>query len=161
MIQFKAFHGKVINIEEIKSSEYEDGCVKMISLQNEEGAQVNFILTPDTYVLNQEMLVVGDIVTGYYDANAPTIMIFPPQYLALVMVKEHASQHVKVSYFNRELVSQDNQLKLNLLPKTQIVTANGQAFMARPMNRNLIVIYGPATKSIPAQTTPYYIVVLC
>lgn len=161
MIQFKAFHGKVINIEEIKSSEYEDGCIKMISLQNEEGAQVNFILTPDTYVLNQEMLIVGDIVTGYYDVNAPTIMIFPPQHLALVMVKEHASQHVKVSYFNRELVSQDNQLKLNLLPNTQIVTANGQAFMARPMNRNLIVIYGPATKSIPAQTTPYYIVVLC
>ena len=28
-------------------------------------------------------------------------------------------------------------------------------------NRNLIVIYGATTKSIPAQTTPYKIIVMC
>lgn len=161
MVQFMAFNGRIIQIEEMRSQEYGEGCVKMVSLQNEEGMQVNFILSPSTYVLNQAMLVVGDRVTGYYDANAPAIMIFPPQYPALVMIKERDDQNVKVSYFDRNLVSQDNQLKLNMSPNTPMFTANGQAYSGSPINRDLIVVYGPTTKSIPAQTTPYYIVVLC
>src|SRR5699024_6688003 len=156
-----AFNGDVIQIEEMRSQEYGEGCVKMVSLQNEEGMQVNYVFSSSTYVLNQAMLVVGDRVPGYYDANAPAIMMYPPQYPALVMIKERADHNVKVSYFNRHLVSQDNQLKLNMSPNTPMFTANGQAYNGSPINRDLIVVYGAATKSIPAQTTPYYIVVLC
>src|SRR5699024_12200188 len=80
MIQFKAFTGTVVSMNDLNSSEYGEGCSKMIALQNEEDAPVNFILTPSTYVVNQDMITIGDTVTGYYDANAPAILIYPPQY---------------------------------------------------------------------------------
>jgi hypothetical protein len=77
------------------------------------------------------------------------------------MVKDSPYQNVKVDYFNSQLKSSDSRLKLNISPYTPIVLTNGQAFSKNPANRNLIVIYGPSTKSIPAQTTPYKIIVLC
>jgi hypothetical protein len=160
MVQLKEFTGSVISINDLQSGGYEAGCAKMIALKNDEGALVNFILTPATYVVNLDMITVGDTVKGYYDANAPAILIYPPQYQALIMAKLHRGQNVYIGYFNRELTS-NNQLKLNIQPNTPIITANGQAFTDDIRNRNLIVIYGPSTKSIPAQTTPYKIIVLC
>ena len=107
------------------------------------------------------MVFVGDEVTGYYDGDAPVPLIYPPQYHALVMVKEHPYQNVKVDYFDEQLVSRDGKLKLNLSSYTSIVLRNGQVFTRNPANRNLIVIYGPTTRSIPAQTIPFQIVVWC
>jgi hypothetical protein len=118
-------------------------------------------VSPTTYFVNHETVSVGDKVTGYYDGNAPAILIFPPQYPALIMVKESTNQNVKVDYFNDQLKSSDGQLKINLSPYTQILLANNQKFTGNPTNRNLIVIYGPTTKSIPAQTTPYKVIVWC
>jgi hypothetical protein len=91
----------------------------------------------------------------------PALLIYPPQYQALVMVKDSPYQNVKVDYFNNQLESSDGQLKLNISPYTRIVLTNGQSFSRRPANRDLIVIYGAVTQSIPAQTTPYRIIVLC
>lgn len=139
----------------------EEGCNKLITLTNESGAIVNFIVTPTTYFVDHVEVVVGDRVTGYYDGNAPVIMIYPPQYPALVMVKQDPRQNVKVDFFNNQLVSGDGQLKLNLSPFTKIILTNGQPFSNPPSNRNLIVLYGTSTFSIPAQTTPYKIIVWC
>ena len=125
------------------------------------GGIANFVVSPTTYFVDQAMVAVGDRVTGYYDTNAPVPLIYPPQYRALVIVKHTPSQNVKVDYFDSQLVSSDGQLKLNLSPYTQILLPNGQAFSKNIGNRNLIVIYGPATKSLPAQTTPFKIVVWC
>src|SRR5690625_3488784 len=161
MIQFKAFTGTVVSMNDLHSSEYGEGCSKIIALQNEEGAPVNFILTPSTYVVNQDMIAIGDTVTGYYDANGPAILIYPPQYLALIKVKEQTYQNVNVSYFNSDLISNDHKLRLNIHPYTQITTTYGQAFTGNIANRTLIVIYGPSTKSIPAQTMPHKIIVMC
>jgi hypothetical protein len=77
------------------------------------------------------------------------------------MVKDSPYQNVKVDYFNNQLESSDGQLKLNISPYTRIVLTNGQAFSRIHANRDLIVIYGAVTQSIPAQTTPYRIIVLC
>jgi hypothetical protein len=118
-------------------------------------------VSPTTYFVDHVMVAVGDRVTGYYDGDAPTILIYPPQYQALVMIKDSPNQNVKVDHFNSQLVSNDGQLQLNISPYTQIVLTNGQAFSRSPANRDLIVIYGPATHSIPAKTTPYRIIVLC
>src|SRR5690625_257368 len=161
MIQFKAFTGTVVSMNDLHSSEYGGVCSKIIALQNEDDAPVNCNLTPSNYVANSDMIAIGDTVTRYYDANAPAILIYPPQYQALNMVKEQTYQNVKVSYFNSGLISIDHQLKLNIHPYTQIITTNGQAFTGNIANRNLIVIYGPSTNCIPAQTTPHKIIVLC
>ncbi len=107
------------------------------------------------------MAVVGDRITGFYDANAPVPLIYPPQYRAIVMAKDNPYQNVKVDYFNSQLVSSDGMLKLNISPNTLILLENGQAFTGNLSNRNLIVVYGATTRSTPAQTTPYKIIVMC
>ena len=122
---------------------------------------MNFVVQPDTYFVDHVMVSRGDIVTGFYDINSPVPLIFPPQFRAIVMAKNSLYQNVKVDYFNNQLVSSDNSLKLNIAPWTQITLKNGQAFTGNPSNRNLIVVYGATTRSIPAQTSPYKIIVMC
>lgn len=100
-------------------------------------------------------------MTGFYDEDAPVPLIYPPQYKAIVVAINVQGCSVKVDYFNSQLVSSDGTLKINISPYTQIILENGQAFSGNPANRNLIVIYSPSTKSIPAQTTPYKIIVMC
>jgi hypothetical protein len=163
MINFISFHGTVTNISDfiIGQNGEGEGCYKLMTVENELGTIVNFVVSPTTYFVDHLMVAVGDRVTGYYDGNAPVPLIYPPQYQALVMVKDSPYQNVKVDYFNSQLESSDGRLRLNISPYTQIVLTNGQPFSINPANRNLIVIYGPATKSIPAQTTPYRIIVWC
>lgn len=161
MTNFYSFQGIVTRISDFNTGQNSDGCYKLISVENEIGASVNFVVSPATYFVDQAMVAAGNRVTGYYDGNAPVPLIYPPQYQALVMVKESPNQNVKVDYFNSQLVSSDGQLQVNLSPYTQLLLTNGQSFTRNPANRDLIVIYGPATKSIPAQTTPYRIIVLC
>lgn len=163
MIKFQAFHGVITSINEFLIDETGEGagCYKLISVQDGYGALVNFVVAPTTYFVNHEMMAVGDMVTGFYDANAATPFIFPPQFRAIVMAKDTQFRNVKVDYFNSELISSDNTLKLNIAPYTQILLENGQSFTRNPANRNLIVTYGASTMSIPAQTIPYKIIVMC
>lgn len=163
MTNFHSFHGTITGITDFNSGQdgNKKGCYKFFTVQNELGITVNFVISPSTYIVDHEMLVVGDHVTGYYDGNAPAILIYPPQFQALVMVKDNLNQNIKVDYFNNQLFSSDGQLQLNLSSNTQLLLTNGQLFTEYPGNRDLIVYYGPTTRSIPAQTTPYRIIVLC
>jgi hypothetical protein len=161
MVKFQPFSGTVTMISDFPTTvNDQSGCYKLMSVNNG-GNIVNFVIEPNTYFVDQAMVVIGDRVTGYFDANAPVPLIYPPQYRALVMVKEMPNQNVKVDFFDSQLVSSDGMLKLNLSPNTRMILKNGQLFTRNPANRNLIVIYGPSTFSIPAQTTPYKIIVLC
>lgn len=138
-----------------------EGCYKLMTVENELGKTVNFVISPTTYFVNPLVVSIGDKITGYYDGNAPVPLIYPPQYRALVVVKHIPPQSVKIDYFDSQLKSKDGLLQLNISPYTQIVVRNDQPFSGTLTNRNLIVIYGPATKSIPAKTIPYKIIVWC
>jgi len=163
MVNFKSFRGVVTRIEDfsIGQNGEREGCYKLMTIEDGTGSIVNFVISPSTYFVNQEIVTLGNQITGYYDGDAPVPLIYPPQYRALVVVKENNYQNVKVDFFNYQLVSSDGQLQLNLSPSTVISLKNGQPFSKSPANRNLIVIYGPTTRSIPAQTTPYKIIVWC
>lgn len=163
MISFGAFSGSITRISDLRQGQNEatSGCYKLITVENEDGSIVNFVAAPNTYFVDHTAVFVGDKVTGYFDANAPVPLIYPPQYQAIIMVKSTQGKNVKVDYFDSQLISSDGNLKLNIAPCTQILLPNDQPFNRNPANRNLIVIYGPATKSIPAQTTPYKIIVMC
>lgn len=162
MTNFFSFQGTVTMISDFFAGQnVGEGCYKLFTVENESGAIVNFVVSPSTYIVDHVIIRVGDRVVGYYDGNVPVPLIYPPQYQALVIVKETASQNVKVDYFNNQLVSSDGQLQLRLSPTTRIVLTNGQLFSRYPGNRDLIVIYGTSTRSIPAQTMPYRIIVLC
>ena len=161
--KFASFSGTVARIEDFYTGQDDAsaGCYKLMSLESVNKGPVNFIVSPGTYFVNHEVIEVGDEVTGFYDANAPTLLIYPPQYPAIVMAKNTRSQNVTVDYFNNQLISSDGNLKLNIGPSTEVILTNDQIFNRYPGNRSLIVLYGPTTFSIPAQTTPYKIIVLC
>jgi hypothetical protein len=163
MKKFSSFYGTVTMIQDysVGSDEELNGCFKLMSLLIGDGSIVNFVISPTTYFLDHVTVSIGDRVTGFYDINVPVILIYPPQYQALIIVKESPYQNVKVDYFNSQLVSSDNQLQLNISNFTPIFLPNDQPFNLNPANRNLLVVYGPATMSIPAQTTPYKIIVMC
>lgn len=160
---FAAVSGTVTMMQDFYPTQDEEsaGCYKLMSLESIDRGPVNFVVSPGTYFVNHEVVVVGDEVTGFYDANAPALLIYPPQYPAIVIAKNTEDQNVTVDYFNYQLISSDGDLKLNIAESTEIILTNNQSFNRYPGNKNLIVVYGPTTKSIPAQTTPYEIIVLC
>ncbi|WP_449540406.1 hypothetical protein [Ferdinandcohnia sp. Marseille-Q9671] len=163
MKKYSSISGTVTMIQDysVGSDEELNGCFKLMSLVSEDGTIVNFVISPTTYFLDHVMVSIGDRVTGFFDANAPVLLIYPPQYQALIIAKDHPYQNVKVDFFDNQLVSSDGQLQLNISMYTPILLQNNQPFNLPPTNRNLLVVYGPTTMSIPAQTTPYKIIVMC
>ncbi|MDW8801497.1 hypothetical protein P8V03_10065 [Clostridium sp. A1-XYC3] len=161
--KFAAVSGTVTRIEDFNLGQdgASAGCYKLMSLESKDVGPVNFVISTETYFVDHKVVDVGDEVTGFYDANAPAILIYPPQYPAIVIAKDTEYEKVAVDYFDNQLISSDGNLKLNIAPSTEIILTNDQPFNRYPGNRNLIVVYGPTTKSIPAQTTPYKIIVLC
>ncbi len=153
---FNSFTGKV---KKITDSESVKGS-KFILVENEEGVEANIIISANTYIINNADIAVGSVVTGFYEANAPMIMIYPAQYNAEVVMADNQDQNVKVDVFNKDLVSEDNSLKLNISDDTEIILQDGKAFEGDLANRKLVVLYDVSTKSIPAQTNPSKIVVL-
>lgn len=162
-MQFLSFTGVVKHIQPMETGRHGggSGCTQLFMVESDGGEVVNFHVSRDTYFVRHETVRIGDRVTGFYDANAPTPLIYPPQYQAIVMSKVSPNYFVKVSFFDRHLVSEDGQLRLNVSADTRILLENDQLFQGSLHNRNLIVLYGPTTRSIPAQTTPYEIIVLC
>lgn len=162
MATFGSFFGIVTMISDFwTGSESPSGCYKLMTVQNTDGNTVNFVITPSTYFVDHVMISVGDSVIGFYDLNAPVPLIYPPQYRAIVMTRVTQNQNIKVDFFNTQLISSDGTLKLVISPLTQIIQENGQVFTANIANRNLIVAFGASTMSIPAQTVPYKIIVMC
>ena len=153
---FGSFRGRVIKISDFEGTKD----AKFISLEDADKMPINMIVSKDTYVVSNDEIKVGDTVTGYFDANAPMILIYPAQYNPQVVVVESEDQQVKVDIFNKDLISADNMLKLNITEDTKIMTQDGNSFKGELAGRKLVVQYSMATKSIPAQTTPTQITVL-
>ncbi len=137
------------------------GCMMFASVEDEEGNLTVFLVTPSTYVLDYVRITTGMKGTFWYDTNAPVPLIFPPQYNAVAVAEEIPGRSVDVGYYNNSLVNDSQTLKLNLDASTEVVTVNNQIFSGSPAGNNLVVVYDFSTRSIPAQTTPMKIVVLC
>ena len=122
---------------------------------------VNVIIGPQTCFVNGIRLYEGMRITAFHDGNAPMPLIYPPQYQALVVAEQVPGQNIYVGTFNGSMTAADHRLRLNLDESVDIVTQNGQNFYGSLAGKSLVVLYGPTTRSIPPQTTPYQIVVLC
>ncbi len=101
MVNFKSFRGLVTQINDFSVGQNGEGegCYKLMTVEDGTGGIVNFVVSPSTYFVNQEIVARGDWITGYYDGDAPVPMIYPPQYRALIVVKENNNQFVKVDFF--------------------------------------------------------------
>jgi hypothetical protein len=154
--KFGSFTGKVKAITDFEGVEGS----KFILVESSEGTEANIIISKDTYVLNNAKIAIGAVITGFFNANAPMIMIYPAQYNAEVVVVDNKDGNTKVDIFDKDMVSSDKSLKLNISDTTEIILQDGTAFKGELANRKLVVSYGASTRSIPAQTTPDKIVVL-
>ncbi len=135
-------------------------CTQMISIQTDTG-MVNMVVSPDTRVIDDVRLRKGMRVAAFYDTSLPAPAIFPPQYQAELIASLRKEQDVMLNYFDENLRAEDDSLELNIGPFTSIATANGQRFLCSPGNSELLVYYTTTTFSIPPQTTPQRIIVMC
>lgn len=135
-------------------------CTQMISVQTE-SEMVNFVVSGDTQIIHSVRLRKGMRVAVFYDTSLPVPAIYPPQYQAELITSLRRDQNVTLKYFDENLTAEDNSLKLNLSPATNISTVNGQRFLCTPVNSELLVYYTSTTFSIPPQTSPQKIIVMC
>lgn len=156
----EAYFGKFTGVvKSITASESVKGS-KYVLVENEQGQQANIIVSQDTFILDNIAITEGSTITGYYQANVPMIMIYPPQYSAEVVVAQSKQTNVKVDLFDKNLLGSDKDLKLNISDETQVVSKDGTEYEGELFNRKLVVLYDFTTKSLPAQTTPNKIIVL-
>ena len=137
-----------------------DCCSQMMSLRTENGI-VNFMITSETRIIDSRRLRSGLRVTAFYDTSLPVPLIFPPQYRAQIITVLGRDEQVMINEFNRNLVAADNSLQLNIARNTSIETINGQNTSCSPGNQTLLVYYTTTTRSIPPQTTPRRVIILC
>lgn len=162
MKEFLSVEGIVTGIEVMETSVNDrSACTLFMSVRGRRDDYFNLVVSANTYFVDHVNIRPGDHIVAFYDALAPMPLIYPPQYRAIVIGIKSRRETIKVAYFNRDLISSDNSLRLNIGDRTEILLENGQTFLGNIANRNLVVVYGVSTKSIPAITTPYQIVVLC
>ena len=130
-----------------------DCCSQTMSLRTENGI-VNFMIGPETHVIDNRPLRAGLRVAAFYDASLPVPLIFPPQYQAQIVAVLMRDEQIMLNEFDRNLTARDGSLQLNLARNTNIETLNGQNVSCNPAGRTLLVYYTATTRSIPPQTTP-------
>ena len=146
----------------------EDGSAR-ISVETETRGEIVFNETSDCMVIADNAvkaladLKAGMTVSVVMEDNAPMTLSLPPQTSAAVaiVVEGETPSNVAVDKFDEELTGKT--VKLIMDEKVQILDIRGtkQALTAEDIKNNkAIVIYGASTKSIPAQTTPYMVIVL-
>lgn len=136
-------------------------CSQFVTVEDSSGNVTNFIVTSSTYIADFATLYQGMQAHFVYNAELPVPLIYPPQFTAVAVVSTVSAVNVAVGYFNNRLVSADNGLQLNLTESVPVVTSNNQVFYGSPGSHYLLVMYDRTTRSIPAQTTPEKVVVMC
>lgn len=153
--------GTIVEMAPTRMGKRMDGCTIFITIEDETENTVNFILTPDTYVVDNVTLSVGMSAVFWYRTDVPVPLIYPPQYRAVVAAQKRNDRMIDVSHYNHALVNEEQTLQLNLDGAVELRTTNNQYYQANPADNDLVVIYTTSTRSIPAQTTPKKVVVLC
>lgn len=137
------------------------GCDLFFALEDDNGNLATFLVTKDTYVVDGITLKEGMKAAFWYRTDAPVPLIYPPRYRAVAAATQGNERMVDVSFYDAALVNAEHNLMLNLDKSTLLRTVNHQLFLGNPANHNLVVTYTTSTRSIPAQTTPLQVVVLC
>lgn len=148
--------GIVLQIQPVEN----ECCQQMVTLENAEGIH-NFIISPDTYVVDMVSMRTGMMVTAFYDVSLPIPLIYPPQYQAAVAGRSHTNETMMIGYFDENLLAADESLQLRMSRGTEVLTSNGQDYLCPVGDHVLIVYYSITTRSIPPQTTPRKVIVMC
>ena len=157
--------GTIVSIEDFEG---EKGG-RRINIEDTNENPATLILTDNTVYPFESEFKVGDVVTGYYLADAPMIRIWPPQYsIAVLVAGMPNNSNVRVDRFyawedNTEsyLLSKSKALAFRVDENTEIILANGDDFSDGDyIGRRIVVIYDISTRSIPELTTANKLIVL-
>ena len=114
------------------------------------------ISTEDGNSASSNEISEGDTVTALYTSNTPMALSDPPQINPMMIILHDSDNNVKIDHFDKDLLSSDKKLQLVLSEDTVL-----EAFKTKQIvnaqdleDRDLIVIYGATTRSLPAQTVP-------
>lgn len=159
---FAVIEGMIVEMSAARDAEGSlKGCTLYVTVEDDDGNTAVFTVTKDTCVIDGVTLREGMRAGFWYRADAPMPLIYPPRYYAVVAARMGRDRRIDVSHYNDSLVNAEQTLQLVPDRSVELRTANHQIFMGKPGGRDLAVIYTASTKSIPAQTTPIQIVVLC
>lgn len=156
MANYIPVYGVIKNIQQVSGQ-----CCEQNVTMNTENGIINIIISAETYVVDNVQLRSGLSIFAFYEANVPVPLIYPPQYRAVSIGRQPFNENVTMDYFGRNLVNSDNTLRLNIASSTQVINTNGQRVSCNVGDNNLLVFYTNTTRSIPAQTTPRRIIVIC
>ncbi|MED3573929.1 copper amine oxidase N-terminal domain-containing protein [Cytobacillus praedii] len=159
---FMEFSGLITEVKKDKES------YTLIVKNQENDSEMHFPLSDKVLLFNSDSteafeknkLVKGLTITAYYDKNKPMLMIYPPRTTPeIIVVNGKDMGQVKVSKFDDQYVSLDNELKLNIAEDTILLNKQGDKIKKEKLKgKELIVFYDISTRSIPAQTTPKKII---
>lgn len=131
-----------------------------------------FYLSEDVLVFDvasKEFTKAADIKEGMtvsviYPKDAPMMLSIPARCGAAQLVIIHSDvENVQLGYFNEELVNEENTLALNISEETVIKNSLGEEkkLSAEDIkNKDAMVVYSNTTRSIPAQTTPSFVLIM-
>ncbi|WP_096200731.1 copper amine oxidase N-terminal domain-containing protein [Bacillus sp. FJAT-45350] len=161
---FINFKGTITDIKQHHNS------IILIAENKDNSSIMHLPLTEDVLLVNNEttesfskdVFEEGLEISVYYDKYKPVTMIYPPSIPPeIIVINENKMGTVKVSKFDKNLVSLDNKLQLHLSDETVLIDQQGKEITEDELYyKELLVFYTISTKSIPAQTTPSKIIAL-
>lgn len=160
-ISLRPIRGTVTNVLTVYHKE-QPTCISHYDLNvtTDDGQEVLFILSSDTYFVDCFFQMNGLNVIGFYDEMAPMPAIYPPQYRIKVIAIDYPERSVKADYFDCYLVSSDNELQLVVTNNTYIINEDGKLYCDNISNKYMVVLYSAVAQSMPAITNPNVIIVL-
>lgn len=166
MSMFISQGGKVVSIEESET----DG-VLIVTLENDMGG-LRFAVASDTIIVDRktgeyklaDQIEEGMEVLVIYNLNSPMGLSMPPFLgdVAAVVINADAGS-VSVGRFDKDLTDWQNMLKLNISDETSIQNVQGSRIRLSAddvKGKDALVFYDITTRSIPAQTTPSFVLIL-
>ncbi len=158
---FLAVKGLIVDMVPARKNGRSDSCTLFFTVEDDNGNVVNMMVTPYTFVADFKPLGVGQEAMFWYRADAPMLLIYPAQYTAVAAAPVKRDRMYDLSYYDESLVNAERTLQLHMDRSVMLRTGSNQYFMGNPAGHNLFVSYAASTRSIPAQTTPLEVFVLC
>jgi len=146
--------------------------VSVVTIENEQGG-LRFAVASNTIIIDRQdgfymtadQLTEGMVVSVVYDMNSPMGMSLPPYLGNVAAVVANADfGSVAVGHFDENLTDMKNMLQLNIdNERTAITNMQGSRIRltdADVKGQDALVFYDFTTRSIPAQTTPSFVLIL-
>lgn len=110
--------------------------------------------TKDGQIMEAKDIKAGDKITAVYTTNTPMALSYPGQMTPNIILVHNSDNSIKVDKFNEDMVSSDGSLKLITDDNTKLEAYKTKQVITQKdlKNKDLLVIYGATTRSIPAQT---------